>query len=86
MANFDSRLTRLERIIVQLQEQVADIEETLWDGPLVDDDDFDVESVVDCDTVQLLKQRLAQVQIEINNINSPGHNVIQFPIKQRQAQ
>lgn len=86
MANFDSRLTKLERYIVQLQEQVADIEEILWDSPLVDDNEFDVESVADCDTVQLLKQRLARVQIEINNINSPGHNVIQFPIKQRQAQ
>lgn len=86
MANFDDRLTKLERYIIQLQEQVADIEEILWDGPLVDGDEPDVESVVDCDTVLLLKQRLAQVELEINNINSPGHNVIQFPIKQRQSQ
>lgn len=82
MHNFVDRLTRIEQIITQLQEQVADIEETLWDGPLIDHDEPNVESVVDGDTVQLLKQRLAQVELEINNINSPGKNIIQFPISQ----
>ena len=78
MANFNDRLTLIEKMIGRMNERLADIESALWDDPLVDENDDSVEPADPSDMIQQLKLRLNQVQTEIANLNDPGANVIQF--------
>ena len=78
MANFNDRLTLIEKMIGRMNERLADIESALWEDPLVDENDGSVEPADPSDTIQQLQLRLDKVQIEIANLNDPGANVIQF--------
>jgi hypothetical protein len=78
MANFNDRLTLIEKMIGRMNERLADIESALWEDPLVDENDGSVEPADPSDMIQQLKLRLNQVQTEIANLNDPGANVIQF--------
>ena len=78
MANFNDRLTLIEKMIGRMNERLADIESALWDDPLVDENDDSVEPIDPSDAIEQLKLRLNQVQTEIANLNDPGANVIQF--------
>jgi len=78
MANFNDRLTLIEKMIGRMNERLADIESALYDNPLVDADDDSVEPIDPSDTIEQLQLRLAQVQTEIVNLNAPGENVIPF--------
>ena len=76
MANFNDRLTLIEKMIGQINERLTDVESALWEDPLVDQDDDSIEPADPNDAIEQLKLRLAQVQIEIVNLNDPGANVI----------
>lgn len=78
MANFNDRLTLIEKMIGRMNERLADIESALWEDPLVDENDDSVEPIDPSDAIEQLKLRLNQVQTEIANLNPPGANVIQF--------
>jgi hypothetical protein len=78
MANFNDRLTLIEKMIGRMNERLADIESALWEDPLVDENDNSVEPTDTSDTIQQLQLRLDKVQTEIANLNDPGANVIQF--------
>ena len=78
MANFNDRLTLIEKMIGRMNERLADIESALWEDPLVDENDGSVEPADPSDMIQQLQLRLDKVQIEIANLNDPGANVIQF--------
>ena len=78
MANFNDRLTLIERMIGRMNERLTDIESALWEDPLVDENDDSVEPIDPSDAIEQLKLRLNQVQTEIANLNPPGANVIQF--------
>ena len=78
MANFNDRLTLIEKMIGRMNERLADIESALWEDPLVDENDGSVEPIDPSDAIEQLKLRLNQVQTEIANLNPPGANVIQF--------
>ena len=78
MANFNDRLTLIEKMIGRMNERLTDIESALWEDPLVDENDDSVEPIDPSDTIEQLKLRLNQVQTEIANLNPPGANVIQF--------
>jgi hypothetical protein len=78
MANFNDRLTLIEKMIGRMNERLADIESALWEDPLVDENDDSVEPIDPSDAIEQLKLRLNQVQTEIANLNDPGANVIQF--------
>ena len=80
MANFNDRLTLIEKMIGRMNERLADIESALWEDPLVDENDGSVEPADPSDTIQQLQLRLDKVQIEIANLNDPGANVIQFKL------
>lgn len=74
MANFNDRLTYMEKLLNQLMDRVADLEYSMYEEPLVDSD----EEIEDTDHIKHLKQCLAQVNIEIDNLKAPGANVIEF--------
>lgn len=76
MANFNDRLTLIEKMIGQINERLTNVESALWEDPLVDQDDDSIEPMDPNDAIEQLKLRLAQVQIEIVNLNDPGANVI----------
>lgn len=78
MANFNDRLTLIEKMIGRINTRLTDIESALWEDPLVDENDDSVEPADPSDTIQQLQLRLDQVQIEIANLNAPGENVIPF--------
>lgn len=78
MANFNDRLTLIEKMIGRINERLSDIESALWEDPLVDENDDSVEPIDANETIQQLQLRLDQVQTEIANLNNPGANVIQF--------
>jgi hypothetical protein len=78
MANFNDRLTLIEKMIGRMNERLTDIESALWEDPLVDENDDSVEPIDPSDAIEQLKLRLNQVQTEIANLNDPGANVIQF--------
>ena len=78
MANFNDRLTLIEKMIGRMNERLADIESALWEDPLVDENDGSVEPADPSDTIQQLQLRLDKVQIEIANLNDQGANVIPF--------
>jgi hypothetical protein len=78
MANFNDRLTLIEKMIGRMNERLADIESALWEDPLVDENDGSVEPADPSDMIQQLQLRLDKVQIEIANLNDPGANVIPF--------
>jgi hypothetical protein len=78
MANFNDRLTLIEKMIGRMNERLTDIESALWEDPLVDENDDSVEPIDPSDAIEQLKLRLNQVQTEIANLNPPGANVIQF--------
>jgi hypothetical protein len=78
MANFNDRLTLIEKMIGRMNERLADIESALWENPLVDENDNSVEPIETSDVIEQLQLRLDQVQIEIANLNDPGANVIPF--------
>lgn len=78
MANFNDRLTLIEKMIGRMNERLADIESALWENPLVDENDNSVEPIETSDAIEQLQLRLDQVQIEIANLNEPGANVIPF--------
>ena len=78
MANFNDRLTLIEKMIGRMNERLADIESALWEDPLVDENDDSVEPIDPSDAIEQLKLRLNRVQTEIANLNDPGANVIQF--------
>ena len=80
MANFNDRLTLIEKMIGRMNERLADIESALWEDPLVDENDGSVEPADPSDMIQQLQLRLDKVQIEIANLNDPGANVIQFKL------
>ena len=77
MANFNDRLTLIEKMIGRMNERLANIE-CAWDDPLVDENDNSVEPADPNDAIEQLQLRLNQVQTEIANLNDPGANVIQF--------
>jgi polyhydroxyalkanoate synthesis regulator phasin len=77
MANFNDRLTRLEKAVER-------IEQRLWEQdnePLVPDDG----GLVDLDDVspeiKELKEQIAQLEIQRQNLLNDGENVIEFPQK-----
>ncbi len=76
MANFNDRLTLIEKMIGRINERLADIESALWEDPLVDENDNSVEPIEPSDVIEQLKLRLNQVQTEIANLNDPGANVL----------
>lgn len=78
MANFNDRLTLIEKMIGRINTRLTDIESALWEDPLVDANDDSVEPADSSDTIQQLQLRLDQVQTEIANLNDPGANVIPF--------
>jgi hypothetical protein len=78
MANFNDRLTLIEKIIGRMNARLADIESALYDNPLVNADDDSVEPIDPSDAIEQLQLRLNQVQTEIANLNAPGENVIPF--------
>ena len=78
MANFNDRLTLIEKMIGRMNERLTDIESALWEDHLVDENDDSVEPIDPSDAIEQLKLRLNQVQTEIANLNPPGANVIQF--------
>ena len=78
MANFNDRLTLIEKMIGRMNERLSDIESALWDDPLVDENDDSVEPIDPSDAIEQLKLRLNQVQTEFANLNVPCENVIQF--------
>jgi len=77
MANFNDRLTRLEKAVER-------IEQRLWEQdnePLVPDDG----ELIDLDDVspeiKELKEQIAQLEIQRQNLLNDGENVIEFPQK-----
>lgn len=78
MANFNDRLTLIEKMIGRMNERLADIESVLWEDPLVDENDGSVEPADPSDMIQQLQLRLDKVQTEIANLNDPVANVIPF--------
>jgi len=77
MANFNERLTRLEKAVER-------IEQRLWEQdnePLVPDDG----EMIDLDSLspelKQLKEHIAQLEIQRQNLLDDGANVIQFPEK-----
>lgn len=78
MANFNDRLTLIEKMIGRINTRLTDIESTLWEDPLVDENDDSVEPADPSDMIQQLQLRLDKVQTEIANLNAPGANVIPF--------
>jgi len=77
MANFNDRLTRLEKAVER-------IEQRLWEQdnePLVPDD----RGLIDLDDVspeiKELKEQIAQLEIQRQNLLNDGENVIEFPQK-----
>ena len=85
MANFNDRLTLIEKMIGRMNERLADIESALWEDPLVDENDDSVEPIDPSDAIEQLKLRLNQVQTEIANLNDPGANVIRPSVWADQA-
>lgn len=71
LSDFNSRLTRLEQ-------HVADLQQFIWDEPLVSLDDTSVNPLDENEKIQILKEQLAAVNLEISNLQAPGENVIQF--------
>lgn len=85
MANFNDRLTLIEKMIGRMNERLTDIESALWEDPLVDENDDSVEPIDPSDAIEQLKLRLNQVQTEIANLNDPGANVIRPSVWADQA-
>ena len=85
MANFNDRLTLIEKMIGRMNERLADIESALWEDPLVDENDGSVEPADPSDMIQQLQLRLDKVQTEIANLNDPGANVIRPSVWADQA-
>lgn len=76
MATFDQRLTRLEKTVER-------IEQHLWEQdnePLIPDDGCE-DFVIDSPIIQDLKEQLARLEIERQNLLDDGANIIKFPEK-----
>jgi archaellum component FlaC len=77
MATFDERLTRLEKAVER-------IEQRLWEQdnePLVPDDGekSDIDEL--SPELKELKEYIAQLEIQRQNLLDDGANIIQFPEK-----
>lgn len=71
LSNLNTRLTRLEQHVAELQHFV-------WDEPLVSLDDMTVNPLDENEKIQILKEQLAAVNLEISNLQAPGENIVQF--------
>lgn len=77
MANFDERLTRLEKAVQR-------IEQRLWEQdnePIVVDDVELVDFDIDSPEIKELKEQIAQLEIQRQNLLNDGENIIEFPQK-----